>query len=80
MVQVCKQRRRFAAALIPRLFGNSIPGHTTRARVQQRHTKPETDARRRELRPGGGSGGEKYRRADSDEGQGPRRCANGYIT
>ena len=24
-------RRRFAAALLPRLFGNNVPGHTTRA-------------------------------------------------
>ena len=30
MVKCCK-RRRFAAALLPRLFGNNIPGHTTRA-------------------------------------------------
>ena len=28
-------RRRFAAALIPRLLGNSIPGHTTRAPPMQ---------------------------------------------
>ena len=26
-----KKRRRFAAALLPRLFGNNVPGHTTRA-------------------------------------------------
>ena len=25
------RRRRFAAALLPRLFGNNVPGHTTRA-------------------------------------------------
>ena len=25
------KRRRFAAALLPRLFGNNVPGHTTRA-------------------------------------------------
>ena len=27
----CALRRKFAAALLPRLFGNNVPGHTTRA-------------------------------------------------
>ena len=28
--QVIKKRWRFAAALLPRLFGSNVPGHTTK--------------------------------------------------
>ena len=37
-LQPKKKRQRFAAALIPRRFGNSIAGHTTRAPPMQKAT------------------------------------------
>ena len=39
-------RRRFAAALLPRLFrvGNNIPGHTTSASIWKSYTLPNPDS------------------------------------